>query len=156
MGASTDTDEAKKERRAEFAAQLAAAKALRDQLTPAVLQAAFSNFQNTVQDQQRVSELVDQYKITLIEAKVIMQQATISSQEDGDDDSVATAQIWDRAEFLCQLFVDGGHASTDRERHDMKVVRSAVEAGEAPVMVNDRANILASTMLQATNSVTIK
>lgn len=155
MGARTDDDSKKKQKRAEFEARLVALDALKAQLTPTVLQAAFSNFQNTVQDQQRIPELADKYRITNKEARIIMQQATISSQEDGNDDSVRPAQIWDRANRLCGIRSDAIRHVSLKDDRDIVAIATALEAGEEPVLTNDRANILAGTMLQAANSVKV-
>lgn len=155
MGGSADTDEKKKAKSDEFADRLVALNALKKKLTPEVLQKAFNKFHHTVQDQQRIPELATTYEITDSEARVIMNQATISSQADGDNDNVGPAQIWDRAVRLAGIYGDKIRHIDLRDQADIEAICKAVEAGEEPVMVNDRANILASTMLQATNSAKI-
>jgi len=152
MGGRAGNDEEKKAKRAEFAERLAALQALKEQLTPARLTSAFNNFQNIVQDQQRIEELANKHPISSAEARIIMNQATISAQAEGDDDSVGPAQIWDRADRLAGIYVEGLVPIDERTRGDIEAVRGAVFAGEEPILLNDEANILASTMLQATNA----
>lgn len=136
----------------DLSAHLAQLKALRASLTKEAVTEAVSSFQAVVEDQARIGELIEKYEIATLEAKVIADNATIFLQAETAGVGVSAGVLWDLCCELAQAYTSEEHSTRPEHSHLLDKIKDDVAKGVEPILLSDKARILAAGMLKATNS----